>query len=524
VNKSLINLKNKTKNMILSRFTLPFLCLLALPILTNAQDCADKVERKGVDYEQNTDSKKNALIFAVNRLADDSVLKHGQSGIVVMDAQTGEVLASRNACMSVVPASNMKIVTTAAALGILGKDFRFRTELQHDGYVRDSVLYGYVFIKGYGDPTLASPEFEGIPSMTTVLDSFSGRIKALGIRKIVGKIVGDGSVFEPMTAVPTWLWEDLGNYYGVGPSGLNFHENLYHLNFFQNPNVGSSPSILGTTPQVPDFQLINEVKSAKGGGDDAYIYSTPYATVGTVGGKIPAGSKVFSINGALPDPPYFAAWHLRKKLLEIGIEVPDSATTQLKLEQKNELPKLRQTFYAWFSPTLETIIKRTNLESVNLYCEAFVRTIALQRTSMGTNDAGTAEIVRYWRSKGIDTEGLFMQDGSGLAPRNGVTALQLASILKNVAADSLVFSSFYGSLPEAGKSGTMKGMFKNNFAAQQRIRAKSGTITRVKSYSGYVTTTDGRLLIFSAICNNFTCSQRDIRIKLEQFMTDLLTY
>ncbi len=510
--------------MNITRFILPFLCLFSYPFLTNAQDCADKVERKGIENEENTDNKKSLLVTAVNRLATDSALKHGQSSIVVMDAQTGEILASHNPCMSVIPASNMKIVTTGAALGILGKDFRFRTELQHDGMVRDSILYGNVFIKGYGDPTLASPEFDGIPSMWSVLDSFSAQIKALGIKKIVGKIVGDGSVFEPMTANPTWLWEDLGNYYGVGPSGLNFHENLFHLNFLQNSSVGSPPSVLGTSPQVPDFQLINEVISAKGGGDDAYIYSAPYATIGTVGGKIPAGSKVFSINGALPDPPYFAAWHLRKRLLEIGVEVTDSATTQWKLARQNELPKLRQTFYAWFSPTLETIIKRTNLESVNLYCEAFVRTIALQRTGMGTNDIGTAEIARYWRSKGIDTEGFFMQDGSGLSPRDGVTALQLASILKNIAGDSQVFPSFYGSLPEAGKTGTMKGMFKNNFAAQQRIRAKSGTITRVKSYSGYVTMTDGRLLIFSAVCNNFTCSQRDIRLKLEQFMTDLLAY
>jgi serine-type D-Ala-D-Ala carboxypeptidase/endopeptidase (penicillin-binding protein 4) len=506
------------------RFLFPFVCLFTLPIFSSAQDCADKVERKGIEIEQNTDTKKSLLISAVNRLATDSALKNGQSGIVVMDAQTGEILASHNSCMSVIPASNMKIVTTAAILGILGENFRFRTELQHDGMVRDSILYGNVFIKGYGDPTLASPEFEGIPSMSSVLDSFSANIKALGIKKIVGKIVGDGSVFEPMTAVPTWLWEDLGNYYGVGPSGLNFHENLYNLNFFQNPNVGSTPSVLGASPQVPDFQLINEVKTAKGGGDDAYIYSTPYATVGTVGGRIPAGNKIFSINGALPDPPYFAAWHLRKRLIESGIDVSDSATTQLKLEQKNEPLRLRQTFYAWFSPTLATIIKRTNLESVNLYCEAFVRTIGLQRMGMGTNDVGTAEIARYWRSKGVDTEGLFMQDGSGLSPRNGVTALQLASILRNVVGDSLVFPSFYASLPEAGKTGTMKGMFKTNFAAQQRIRAKSGTITRVKSYSGYVTTTDGKLLAFSAICNNFTCSQRDIRLKLEQFMSDLLAY
>lgn len=508
-----------------TRLVIPFLLSVTLCFTIHAQEpIVNKLAHKSLDLEQDTYNRKAMLIAAVQKLASDSVLQRGQTGIVVMDALTGEILAAHQPKMSVIPASNMKIVTTAAALSILGADYRFRTELQHDGIVRDSVLYGNVFIKGYGDPTLASPLFDSIPTMAVVLDSFVLKIKALGIKKIVGKIVGDGSAFEPMTAVPTWLWEDLGNYYGVGPSGLNFHENLYDLNFLQNPYIGSPPSVLNTSPQVPDFQLVNEVKSAKGGGDDAYIYSTPYAAIGTVAGKIPAGDKTFSISGALPDPPYFTAWHLRKRLIDSGLDVTDSATTQLRLEQKSAILKPRQTFFTWFSPTLATIVKRTNLESVNLYCEAFVRTVGLQKTGVGSNDAGTAEIVRFWQSKGVDTEGAFMQDGSGLSPRNGITALQLASILQIMATDSVLFTPFYASLPEAGKTGTMKGMFKNNYAAQQRIRAKSGTITRVKSYSGYVTTTEGRLLVFSAVCNNFTCSQRDIRLKLERFMSDLLGY
>ncbi len=507
-----------------TRFVILFLLLFTSSLVSNAQDCADKVEHKGIDNEQNTDSRKAILLSAVEKLGCDSALRYGQTSIVVMDAQTGEVLAAHHPKMSVIPASNMKIVTTAAALGILGVDYRFKTELQHDGVVRDSVLYGNVFVRGYGDPTLGSPLFDSIPTMAMVLDSFALIIKALGIKKIAGKIVGDGSAFEPMTAVSTWLWEDLGNYYGVGPSGLNFHENLYDLNFLQNPSVGSPPSVLSTSPQVPDFQLINTVRSAKGGGDDAYIYSTPYASVGTVAGHIPTGDKQFSISGALPDPPYFLAWHLRNTLISKGLEVTDSATTQLKMELMSEMMQPRQTFFTWLSPNLATIIKRTNLESVNLYCEAFVRAIGLQQAGIGSNDVGTVEIIRYWQSKGVNTEGVFMQDGSGLSPRNGVTALQLASILHNVAKDSVLFTPFYASLPEAGKTGTMKGMFKNNLAAQQRIRAKSGTITRVKSYSGYVTTSEGKLLIFSAVCNNFTCSQRDIRLKLERFMSDLLMY
>lgn len=507
-----------------TRFLILFSFLLTFSFNAQSQECADKVERKGIDNQENTDSRKAILLSAVQKLGNDSALQHGQTSIVVMDPQTGEVLAAHHPKMSVIPASNMKIVTTAAALGILGADYRFKTELQHDGIIRDSILYGNVFIKGYGDPTLASPLCDSIPTMAMVLDSFSLIIKQLGIKKIVGKIVGDGSAFEPMTAVPTWLWEDLGNYYGVGPSGLNFHENLYELNFLQNPSVGSTPSVLGTSPQVPDFQLINNVRSAKGGGDDSYIYSTPYASVGSVAGHIPAGDKTFTVSGAMPDPPYFAAWHLRNTLITKGLEVTDSATTQLKMELMSEMMKPRQTFFTWQSPTLATIVKRTNLESVNLYCEAFVRAIGLQKAGIGSNDVGIAEIMRFWQSKGVNTEGCFMQDGSGLSPRNGITALQLAAILQVVAKDSVLFAPFYASLPEAGKTGTMKGMFKNNLAAQQRIRAKSGTITRVKSYSGYVTTSEGKLLIFSAVCNNFTCSQRDIRLKLERFMSDLLMY
>ena len=192
------------------------------------------------------------------------------------------------------------------------------------------------------------------------------------------------------------------------------------FNFLQNPSVGSPPSVLSTSPQVPDFQLINTVRSAKGGGDDAYIYSTPYASVGTVAGKIPAGDKQFSISGALPDPPYFLAWHLRNTLIGKGLEVTDSATTQLKMELMSEMMRPRQTFFTWLSPNLATIVKRTNLESVNLYCEAFVRTIGLQLAGVGSNDVGTAEIIRYWQSKGVNTEGVFMQDGSGLSPHKKV--------------------------------------------------------------------------------------------------------
>ncbi|MBL7816936.1 MAG: D-alanyl-D-alanine carboxypeptidase/D-alanyl-D-alanine-endopeptidase [Saprospiraceae bacterium] len=488
-----------------------------------SQDCADKVASKGM-IEIDSITPKNLISEAVQRLTTDFSLRYGQVGVIVMDAKTGQILASQNETMSLIPASNMKIVSTAAGLGILGSDFQFRTELQYDGEIRDSILYGNIYIKGSGDPTLASPLMEGVPSMSTVLDSFSHEIKRLGIKKIVGKIVGDGSAFEPSTAVPTWLWEDLGNAYGAGPSGLSFHENLYDLVFEKNTTAGMPPSVSSIEPHIPDFQLINEVRGKQGGGDDAYIYATPYSSVGYVRGTIPTGTGKFTINGSIPDPPYFAAWHLRKNLRQQDVEVTDSATTQMILDQNpNKSFSLRKPFFTWYSPKLSEIVRKANVESVNLYCEAIVRAIGLKQSGSGSNEEGIRSIYHFWQSKGVNTEGLFMQDGSGLSPRNGISPLQLASMLRTVALDSVLFKPFYQSLPEPAKSGTLKSMFKNTPSVSGRLRAKSGTITRVKSYSGYVTTESGQLLVFSAICNNFTGTQRDIRKKLEQFMVDLCT-
>ena len=465
---------------------------------------------------------QNAILDnAMQRLAQDEVMRRGQVGICVIDISSGQVVGSMNGGMSLIPASNMKVVSTAAALKILGKDFRYKTELQYDGEIKDSVLYGNVYVKGSGDPTLGSPRMDGVPRMYQVLEDFANQIRALGIKKIAGTIVGDGSAFENSTAVRTWLWEDVGNYYGAGPSGLNFNENMYDLRFIQEPMVGATPQIIGTSPQVPDFQLFNDVKTSKSDDDDAYIFSHPYAKEGFVSGTIPQGASTYEITGSLPDPPFFLAHNLRETLFRKGIEVFKPATTQWIIDQNGKTLQIRKTFYTVLSPPLEDIMRRANLQSNNLYCEAFLRTVALNQKGEGTNDLGTQAVGEFWRSQGIDTEGLFMQDASGLSPRNGVTPTQLATMLRTIALDNQWFTPFYNTLPEAGKSGTMKSMFKDYPSVIGKIRAKSGTITRVRCYSGYATAQDGRLMAFSVMLNNFTCSQGQIRKPLEAFMAAL---
>ena len=468
-----------------------------------------------------TNAELESFQKAANTLVYDTTLTIGDVGILVQDAATAKTLCSYNAKKSLIPASNQKIIVTATALKILGNDYRYATQFQTDGTIKDSTLNGNFYIKGSGDPSLGSPEMDSVPRFKYLLDSITVLLRKVGINKINGKIIADASVFAEETAPPTWLYEDLGNYYGAAPSGLNVNDNQYQLIFTQRPLVDVKTDIAGIVPIVPEFALENKVKSF-GKTDEANIFSMPFSKVGMVNGTIPAGENVFSIYGSVPDPAYLFAWHLRRVCTENGIGVTDSATTAARIfeEHRNnsELDKSRKTLFTWYSPTLENIVRYTNFESVNLYAEVLLHTLALHETSVSNLPKGVAVIEKYWRERGMDLHGMFYLDASGLSPRDGITPEQLCFVLRNVAQDKQWYNAFYNSLPQAGKNGTLKTFLNKTATLQNRVRAKSGTISRVKSYSGYLTTDTGRLLVFSVLANNFTCSQSEMKKKIENFL------
>ena len=509
----------------MTKFLLPFalyfliFTLYFLPSTLYAQNTSDF-----------TDAQRQIVGDAAAQLAGDSSLQFGDVGILVQDLLSGEIICRHNDTKSLIPASNMKIITTSVGLAILGEDYKFKTELQYDGTIKDSVLHGNIYLKGYGDPTLASPTFDSTMLMPKVLDSLVFIIKnTLKINKIDGKIIGDATAWSEETTVPTWLFEDIGQYYGAGPCGLSFNENQFKLSFLQQPQVGARPVLTEISPFVPEFQLQNSTVSVAGGGEDAYIYAMPYGKLGFVNGSLPVGNGYQYAYGAVPDPALFAAWHLRNTLIQQNIPVTDSATTVRTLDirhwtvdtgkssaSKVQSPtSLKTTFFTWLSAPLKKILSYTNAESNNFCAETILRAIAYEQTCIADNAKGIAEILKFLKEEGIDTRGMFLLDGSGLSPRNGVSAYQVAQILRTASSD------FGGTLPRPGEKGTLKTFLKDFPSIQARIRAKSGTISRVKSYSGYLTTLDGRTLVFSVIANNFTCSQPVIRKKIEIFLIAL---
>ena len=455
---------------------------------------------------------------AVDALAKDPAFRHGTLSVCVLEVESGQILAKHESSRSVAPASNLKVLATASALALLGPDYRFRTELQYDGRIDgNGHLSGNLYLKGYGDPTLGSPLMEGAMAFEPLLDRLRMAVQQEGIRRIEGRIVGDASLFGSEAYIRTWQWEDMGNYYAAGAWSLNIHENLHYLHFQQNNQLGATPAIIAIEPEIPGLTFFNELRSAsKGSGDNAYIFGAPYQFNRYVRGTIPIGEGRFTIKGAIPDPPMLAAQYLQQRLAGVGI-LAEGASVQLNRVPSTE----RKVLYTHYSPMLSSIVNRTNMESVNLYCEAMVKTIGLEQKGKGSTEAGLEAMQTFWEEKGLDWAGCAIVDGSGLSEANTVTSYFLASLLRLMARqEESLFRPFYESLPEAGRSGSLKNVLKGT-VAEGRLRAKSGTLERVRAYSGYATAHNGKLLAFSIIANNYEGSGGAIRQKLEQLMLEL---
>lgn len=465
---------------------------------------------------------QTALQKSIDQWAADDYFLHASVGVSVVDAATGEELAGIGSEKSLIPASNLKLLTTASALKILGPDHRFTTRLAYDGYIdAQGVLSGNLYLIGSGDPTLGSPEMEGTPGLEAILERFRMAVQQAGIRQVTGRVITDERAFSSAVNGSHWQWLDMGNYYGCGTFGLNLHDNLYYLRFQQVGQLDAVPPVVTTQPKVPGLQFINEITSAeRGSGDNAYIYGAPYTYTRHLRGTIPVGSGLFTIKGAIPDPPLFAAQQLRDALEGVGILCLRPPATMRSLGTSAPALGNPKILYTHQSPPLRKIVDRTNMESVNLYAEALLRAIGSKVKGEGSAAAGIAAIHEYWEGRGLDLGGVQIYDGSGMSPRNVLPPAFFCALLSTMYRDQDIQSVFWESLPLAGRSGSLKNSLKGT-AAEGKLRAKSGSLEQVRAYSGYVTNRAGKVLAFSVLLNNYEGSGGDARRKLLDIMARL---
>ncbi|MES2731976.1 MAG: D-alanyl-D-alanine carboxypeptidase/D-alanyl-D-alanine-endopeptidase [Bacteroidota bacterium] len=460
----------------------------------------------------------------LNALQNDSMARHGLVAFSIRSVKTGATIVAINSDKSTAPASTLKLVTTATALAVLGENFTFETSLEYDGVLKEGVLQGNLYIRGHGDPTLGCDRFDNYPALPELMKFLATKVKAAGIKQINGAVVADASLFEENALPSTWIWGDIGNYYGAAAYGLNLNENLYRVVFQPGKTVGSPAKILRTEPAVPGLEFTNLVATGSAAsGDQCYIYGAPYQPVQYLEGTIPAGVASFPVRGSLPDPPFLCAFSLHQQLKTHAIGIRDAPTTDRLLRQQKHWPAGKRTvIYTHQSPPLKAIVERTNFHSINLYAEALLKTIArylapVQNGAIGTTANGTQAVQDYWKKKGLDMNGFWMKDGSGLSPKNTITAGQMTEVLRLTASSA----AFYASIPVVGVSGTVKSLAKGTKAVNN-VRAKSGSMERVKSYAGYFTNQAGELMSYAFFINNYDSQGNRIARQMEDILAAMV--
>lgn len=456
----------------------------------------------------------------LDSIQNDSEIQTGVVAASIRSTQTGEYKIQFNARKSVNSASTLKLVSTASAISVLGPNYRYQTFVEYDGMIADSVLKGNIYIRGTGDPSLGSSrvglDFQQIATL------FAQKIKDFGIRKIEGSIIGDGSIFPDNTIADSWVWGDIGNYYGAGVSGLNINENLYEIHFKPGKSLGDGASVLRLSPNLNKTIYINSVTTAeRGSGDNVIVYSGPHSSKVIFEGTVPLGSSDFVVKGSLPDPAYTLADYVLVKFRELKGELNDLfegaksyRPFMVELKKKRED---RNLIFTYDSPTISTLAQHCNFQSINLYADAFLKTVGYTLSKDASYEAGVKAEKFLWSQKGVDLQGFMIRDGSGLSPSGVLTANNLVDILFTMRRDS-AFNDFYASIPVVGIIGTVQSLAKGSKAVGN-VRAKSGSIANTRAFSGYYTAANGELMSFAFIINRYADgADRKVRRYLEEMI------
>jgi len=450
--------------------------------------------------------KKAAAKFGarVDALLGPAPAAKGEWGLLVVDGENGETLYEQNADKYFVPASNMKLFSTALALAKLGPDFRFRTTLETRGTIsNEGVLNGDVVLVGRGDPNLSNrrfpyqlkEEFDGPPEK--VLAGLADALVAKGVKEISGDVVGDDSYFPRERYPNGWEIDDMVWEYGAAISSIVVDDNTVTLTLTPGELAGN-PVHAVVSPATPDFAVENGVvTSAAEMKSDLTLKREPGASLVVVKGTLPAKSTPRRLVLAIEEPAQHAAATLKRLLEERGVRVGGGAKAQ---HERAESPGEPTVLGEHLSVPLGDAVKLVNKISQNLHTEMLFRTAARQGGAWSSSDDLMKTPADFYAAAGIAPGDVIQTDASGLSRHDLVTPRAVVALL-GFAQKQTWFVPYYESLPVAGVDGTLEDRMKNTPAAG-RVHAKTGSVEHVRTLSGFAETLGGRRLLFSFLSNN----------------------
>jgi serine-type D-Ala-D-Ala carboxypeptidase/endopeptidase (penicillin-binding protein 4) len=421
-----------------------------------------------------------------------SGVQRGIWGIIVHSLDRNERLFELNPGTLLVPASAAKLVSAASAAEAVGWDYRFHTDVRATGSFEDGTLLGDLIVAGSGDPSLGGRGGDDITGWV-------GALRAVGIERIQGRVIGDDDAIEEPRPALAWAWDDIGYATGAIYGALNVFENRMTVTVISGLTEGG-PTTLRTESFGAHRALANRTTTGPRGSQPfAWPEQRPGEPFLTIAGSVPAGSRSITLTVSAGNPTVWFANVLRDVLMAGGIEVtggaydiddvvprPDTASSDL--------------LFTYTSPPLRDLVRPLLKDSINLYGEAFMRLNATPG-AFPTNDAALEGLRRRLDDWGIPAEHQQLIDGSGLSRRNTITPEALLSVLRRMH-ESNDSSPFMTGLPIAGTDGSLAGRMRGTPAAGN-VKAKTGTMTNVRSLAGYVTTRDRERLAFVIMVNNF---------------------
>lgn len=446
----------------------------------------------------------------LNDIFNDPNFSNAQWGVIIQSLETGEYFYKRNEDKLMMPASDLKLFTTAAGLILLGSDYHFSTNLFIRGNIDGSILNGDLIVQGRGDPTISGRFYDN--DLYKIYSDWADSISAFGIDEINGNIIGDDNAFDDKGLGKGWAWDYESYWFEAQSGAVSFNDNCVDLTVTLD-NKSKLPKI---TVQ-PDTKYVvisnNVIPVSKDSVSSIDVYRERGTNLINVFGTIRDGDSVRTYV-TVNNPTQYAMVILKKVLEEKGIVVKGYPTDVDDISRPLDYSKLRRVCTT-YSPPLKEIIKVINKNSQNFFAEQLLKTIALEKTGFGSVDNGVQVENKLFKEMGINTESMSLADGSGLSRLDLVTPKQIVTLL-NYMYKSKYFIPYFNSLAIAGVDGTLGNRLQNTLA-QDRIRAKSGFLEGVRSLSGYAYTADNEPVAFAIIVNNF-----NVPVKLAENIQDLV--
>ncbi len=436
-------------------------------------------------------NNQNAYAYELTATIDELVKCSEASqtssiGIYICELESGSVIYEKNPDQPMVPSSNLKLLTTAAALHYLGPDFTYKTKIYGTPIDKKrGVMESSLYLVGSGDPTFCEPYM----NPTDILEQFANELSKKGLRRIIGDVIGDDSAFDREFTGKGWKDRYILDDYAAECGALSLNANLIQITAYNNMFTFFPECSILNIKNMTTPSGYNEISLKRDPNTNNVKISGPLCPDIAAGGTI-----------TVHNPPLFTTDTFGKILKNQGIY----QTGSVKLIEESD----NRYKYADFvelcsheSVKLLEILKQTNKDSDNLFAQHVFKTIGSEINGKGTHEYSEAAIKSFFKEAGIDTEGLVMADGCGLSDQNKVTARQLVKLLAHMYKHEQA-KNFITTLPEAGVDGTLRYRLSGD-----KVFAKTGTINECSSLAGYVWTADNKIAVFAIITNNHQFGQ-----------------